>query len=163
MSIADAIATKQQQIRDSYTAVSNKGGTLPSVQNLTNLSSAISSIPTGGITPTDTIFIDRNGTYDVTDCAEAVVNVPTQDEPLFQTIITSIPASYPTNLQDAKVLFPNHNRFSIKRFGVSYSGDSQVRFPLVLTSFIGKDTISSTSWLVPIYILSSRENGKILV
>jgi hypothetical protein len=29
MTIASAIATKQQQVADSYTAVSNKGGTLP--------------------------------------------------------------------------------------------------------------------------------------
>lgn len=48
MSIASAIATKQQQIADSYTAVSNKGGTLPATQNLTNLATAISSIPSGG-------------------------------------------------------------------------------------------------------------------
>ena len=48
MSIASAIATKQQQIADSYTAVSNKGGTLPQTQNLTNLATAISSIPSGG-------------------------------------------------------------------------------------------------------------------
>lgn len=48
MTIASAIATKQQQIADSYTAVSNKGGTLPATQNLTNLATAISSIPSGG-------------------------------------------------------------------------------------------------------------------
>lgn len=52
MSIASAIATKQQQVADSYTAVSNKGGTLPATQNqnLTNLASAINSIPSGGST-----------------------------------------------------------------------------------------------------------------
>lgn len=51
MSIASAIATKQQQVADSYTAVSNKGGTLPATQNLTNLATAISSIPSGGQEP----------------------------------------------------------------------------------------------------------------
>lgn len=50
MTIASAIATKQQQVADSYTAVSNKGGTLPQTQNLTNLATAISSIPSGGST-----------------------------------------------------------------------------------------------------------------
>lgn len=48
MSISSAIATKQQQVADSYTAVSDKGGTLPQTQNLTNLATAISSIPSGG-------------------------------------------------------------------------------------------------------------------
>ena len=48
MSIASAIQAKQQQVADSYTAVSNKGGTLPQTQNLTNLATAISSIPSGG-------------------------------------------------------------------------------------------------------------------
>lgn len=47
MTIASAIATKQQQVADSYTAVSNKGGTLPQTQNLTNLATAISSISSG--------------------------------------------------------------------------------------------------------------------
>lgn len=46
MSIASAIATKQQQVADAYTAVSNKGGTLPATQNLTNLATCIDSIDT---------------------------------------------------------------------------------------------------------------------
>ena len=47
MTIASAIQAKQQQVADSYTAVSNKGGTLPATQNLTNLATTISTIPTG--------------------------------------------------------------------------------------------------------------------
>ena len=50
MTIASAIATKQQQVADSYTIISNKGGTLPQTQNLTNLATAISSIPSGDTT-----------------------------------------------------------------------------------------------------------------
>ena len=48
MSIASAIATKQQQVADAYTAVSAKGGTLPATQNLTNLATAIGTITGGG-------------------------------------------------------------------------------------------------------------------
>ena len=48
MSIASAIATKQQQVADAYTAVSAKGGTLPATQNLTNLATAIGTISGGG-------------------------------------------------------------------------------------------------------------------
>lgn len=63
MSIASAIATKQQQVADAYTAVSAKGGTLPATQNLTNLATAIGTI-SGGSTPTlITKSITANGTY----------------------------------------------------------------------------------------------------
>lgn len=48
MSIATAIQNAQQKVANAYTAVSNKGGTLPSTQNLSNLPTAISSIPAGG-------------------------------------------------------------------------------------------------------------------
>lgn len=51
MSIASAITNAQQRIDNAYTAVSNKGGTLPVTQNLTNLPNAITSIPSGGTTP----------------------------------------------------------------------------------------------------------------
>lgn len=45
MSIATAIAAAQQKIANAYTTISNKGGTLPTDQNLSNLSTAIDSIP----------------------------------------------------------------------------------------------------------------------
>lgn len=47
MSIASAIATKQQQVADCYTSVDNMGGTLPATQNLSNLPAAIESISIG--------------------------------------------------------------------------------------------------------------------
>jgi hypothetical protein len=46
MSIASAIQNAQQKVTNAYTAVNNKGGTLPATQNLSNLPNAISSIPT---------------------------------------------------------------------------------------------------------------------
>ena len=58
MTIASAIANKQQQVADCYTAISNKGGTLPATQDVGNMPTAINSISTGGtidsltITPT---------------------------------------------------------------------------------------------------------------
>lgn len=45
MSIASAIQNAQGKITNAYTAVSNKGGTLPATQNLSNLPTAINSIP----------------------------------------------------------------------------------------------------------------------
>lgn len=46
--IADAITAAQGRVADCYTAVDNKGGTIPDTQNLSNLPDAISSIPSGG-------------------------------------------------------------------------------------------------------------------
>ena len=48
MSIATAIQNAQQKVSDAYTAISNKGGTLPATQNLSNMPTAINSISTGG-------------------------------------------------------------------------------------------------------------------
>lgn len=48
MSIATAITNAQQKVANAYTAVSGKGGTLPATQDLSNLPTAINSIPTGG-------------------------------------------------------------------------------------------------------------------
>ena len=48
MSIATAITAAQGRVADAYTAISNKGGTLPATQNLANMPTAINSIPSGG-------------------------------------------------------------------------------------------------------------------
>lgn len=48
MSIASAIVAAQGRVADAYTAISNKGGTLPATQNLANMPAAINSIPSGG-------------------------------------------------------------------------------------------------------------------
>lgn len=48
MSIASAITAAQGRVADAYTAISNKGGTLPATQNLSNMPTAIASIPSGG-------------------------------------------------------------------------------------------------------------------
>ena len=58
MTIASAITNAQQKVANAYTAVSNKGGTLPATQDLSNLPTAIGTISTGGtinslnVTPT---------------------------------------------------------------------------------------------------------------
>ena len=48
MSIQTAIQNAQQKVANAYTAVSEKGGTLPATQNLSNLPAAIESISGGG-------------------------------------------------------------------------------------------------------------------
>jgi surface protein len=50
MSIASAIQNAQQKIANAYTAISNKGGTLPATQDLANMPTAINSISTANLT-----------------------------------------------------------------------------------------------------------------
>ena len=74
MSVADTIQELATDISIAYDEVQTKGGTLPQNKNTNNLATAIGTIPTG-ITPTGTINITENGTYDVTDYASASVAV----------------------------------------------------------------------------------------
>ena len=48
MSIANEINILKGNIRNAYTSIQNKGGTMPTNKNTENLSSAIDSIPSGG-------------------------------------------------------------------------------------------------------------------
>ena len=81
MAIADKLTKLSTDITNAYTAIDNKGGTIPANKNTDNLASAIGSISTG-TTPTGTkqVSITQNGTTteDVTDyaSAEISVNVP---------------------------------------------------------------------------------------
>lgn len=61
MTIASAITAAQGRVADCYTSVDTMGGTLPEVQNLTNLPAAIESIPQGGGSGTYVLAHDTTG------------------------------------------------------------------------------------------------------
>lgn len=63
-------------LTDIANAIRNKKGTTAKIP-AQNFSSEIASISSGGITPSGSISITSNGTYDVTTKATAVVSVPT--------------------------------------------------------------------------------------
>lgn len=99
MTIATELTKLQTNLANSYTAVDNKGGTLPASQNFDNLPSAIDSI-SSGITPTGTISITANATYDVTNYANAQVNVPNGNTTIWGATIEDIfPNTNYTNTQ----------------------------------------------------------------
>lgn len=77
MSVQSEITRINGNIANAYTAVSGKGGTLPSARNSANLPAAIQSIPTGTLIEKN---ITQNGTYNASDdnadgYSKVVVNV----------------------------------------------------------------------------------------
>ena len=78
MSISSEITRIIGNIADAYDVVEAKGGAMPTTQNSENLPAAIESIP-AGITPSGTVTLNANGTYDVTEKATAIVAIPVYD------------------------------------------------------------------------------------
>lgn len=70
MSILNQISRISGKVADSYTAVSNKGGTLPQSQVIANLPTAIASIPAGGSLPDITTAQEASGA-DIVDGKKA--------------------------------------------------------------------------------------------
>ena len=102
MTIASAIQAKQQQVADSYSAVSNKGGTLPTTRNLTNLATAISSIPSGG---SSTKYGANIETFLGDVDANGILQLPTEQSDLLFTGVKKL---------DSYALYYKFNRCKIK-------------------------------------------------
>lgn len=90
MSIASAITSLQSRIEDAYDAVEAKGGTLPQVQNTTNLPTAIASIPSGGASSKFGATID-DVFQTVTENDETTLNMWGGVTSLTFTGVTTIP------------------------------------------------------------------------
>lgn len=65
MSVADKMTKLQTDIDDSYDAVEEQGGTVPTQKNTNNLGDAIRSIPKGSVTHIYTVTFDSDGGSEV--------------------------------------------------------------------------------------------------
>lgn len=66
MSISSAIVSAQGKVANAYTVVSNKGGTLPATQDLSNLPAAINSISSGSVVIPKAEYVQAAATKDGT-------------------------------------------------------------------------------------------------
>ena len=102
MTIASAIQLKQQQVADAYTAISNKGGTLPATQNLANMPTAINSI-TGlvGETRTEQLNSTSGNTYTPSSGYNGIVSITVTPKNYARTVapqttpsVWAVPSGY---------------------------------------------------------------------
>lgn len=122
MSIASAISNAQQRVADAYTAISNKGGTLPATQNLTNMPTAINSIPTGASSKFGLTIDNFIGDIDSNNKLKAPPNF--SDITFTGVVDLNLKALY--------------GRF----YGASFSNNTTVLFPN-LTSISGVSSLNS--------------------
>lgn len=74
-SIAESLTALENAKQDIADAITAKGGTVGDGDGYADFAEDIGTI-SGGVTPTGSITLTDNGTYDVSDYAEAVVAIP---------------------------------------------------------------------------------------
>lgn len=79
-----------QDIADSIRAKNGTQNTYKPGQ----MAAAIDALPSGGITPTGTLEVTANGTYDVTNFASAEVDVPTGSAPVINSLSVTENGTY---------------------------------------------------------------------
>ena len=142
MSISSALVAAQGRVADAYTAISNKGGTLPATQNLANMPTAINSIPSGG--SSEKYGADANTFLGDVD-ANGVLQLPTEQSDLVFTGVKDV-ADYGlyyrfTRTEVKSASFPALTTIS-GRYGCGYMFQSCPS--LTSVSFPNLTTISGT-------------------
>lgn len=95
MSIETALANARSKIERAYASVELKGGTVPSLQNLENLSGAIEGIPTGqGGSGENTVSAITRNLLNNTAIGTKVYLEPVPEDPVFWDLSTINGSSY---------------------------------------------------------------------
>lgn len=146
MTIASAITAAQGRVANCYTSVDTMGGTLPEVQNLTNLPAAIESIPQGG--GGDTVLAHRSisDTLEIDD--KVLIKYSVRDSQKEQEYSTNAATNYKYKTYIAPVWFDN-DTFSIfgehatLSYKYSYNGSQWSRGQLTSWSDIYTSAIAN--------------------
>lgn len=149
--IADAITAAQGRVADCYTAISNKGGTLPQTQNLANMPTAIGSIPTGGGSTKYGATVDNFlGNVD----ANGVLQIPSQVDLVFtgvkEVAKNVFQYAFSTNKTVKSISFPDIESLTKSRSLYYMFGQHSTYYnlyPLKSVSFGKLKTVSGTSTL----------------
>lgn len=179
--IKQAILALKSRIADAYTAISNKGGTLPATQDSANLATAIASIPSGSEIKEekDINFIDHTGiiveSYTFAEAA-LLEQLPSAKEYNGLTFVSwqftlqevlfyvgkhcplNIGAYYnPTdNLTHIFITIPNDNfTFAFTPYGIAYNGAEYIDWG------DGNTTTAARSEVTHIYATAGKYEIKI--
>lgn len=129
MSISSEIARIKQNIASVYEQVAEKGGTLPLVQNSSNLPDAIESIPTGSSCGgEDVIFYDYDGTVVQTYSATEFASLSSMPSNPSHTGLTA--QGWNWTLADAKAYVAEHGKLDIGQMYVT--SDNKTRLYITL-------------------------------
>lgn len=130
MSIATAIQNAQQRVANAYTAVSNKGGTLPATQNLSNLPTAINSIPTGGPSPViDSLTITPT-------TSQQTITAPTGTDGYSPITVNAVTSAIDSNITAGNI----KNGVSILGVTGNYAGGGSTKYNVSIDGLLGNPT-----------------------
>lgn len=161
MSIVSEITRIQTAKENIRTSIINKGGTLSSNAPIDEYASAISSIPTSAPV-TESLSITENGTYDVTEYANAVVDVPSADYTIKELAEglqpsgavdlgdTETVAQYALSYRLALTSVTGSNVTDVQASGFAFSGLESVILPFVTT--IGQYTFQGCKSLTTVHL-----------
>lgn len=128
MSVVSEINILKGNIRNAYTSIQNKGGTIPTNKNTENLSNAIDSISAGGTTTLGPKTITANGVYNASDDELDGYSNVTVD------VKTSNAWQRPTDWYDLPTILSNTE--DIVRDGVTYYPRIALQLEITNTNII---------------------------
>ena len=187
MTIASAITAAQERVANAYTAVETMGGTLPAVQNLTNLPTAINSISTVN---NQNKTITENGIYTAdtgyTGLGIVTVNCPSGDIVNAKNTTGSSIAegskvwlekkagggtrnfttsgSYTLNDDNGIIVFSNSNGSAGKTFATDFTTPSEyIEVQVKLQEATGRPLSSNTNNGLTEFFRGSNSNGLIRI